>query len=77
MGPRFKKISEQAWIYVRLCTYRESRQRHLAVHPHVALHLPLELLLGAQFVGRDAVPGGVEADHKRSSFPSKTLAEAP
>lgn len=41
VGPRFKKTSEQVWIYVCLCTYRKSRQRDLAVHPHVALHLSL------------------------------------
>ena len=39
VGPRFKKTSER--VCVCLCTYRESRQRDLAVHPHVALHLPL------------------------------------
>lgn len=37
VGPGLKKTSE----CVCLCTYRESRQRDLAVHPHVSLHLSL------------------------------------
>ncbi len=47
VGPRFKKTSEHVCVrvcvvmFVCLCTYRESRQRDLAVHPHVALHLSL------------------------------------
>lgn len=43
VGPRFKKTSEHVYVWlcvrVHLCTYRESRQRDLAVHSHVALHL--------------------------------------
>ncbi len=47
VGPRFKKTSEHVCVCgfvcvcMHLCTYRESRQRDLAVHPHVALHLSL------------------------------------
>lgn len=47
VGPRFKKTSERVCVClcvvmcVCLRTYRESRQRDLAVHPHVALHLSL------------------------------------
>lgn len=35
----------------------------MTVHPHVALHLSLELFLGSQFVRRDAVSGGMQRDH--------------
>lgn len=39
-------------------TYGESRQCHLAVHPHVALHLPLQMFLGGELMRRNAVTGG-------------------
>lgn len=38
----------------------------MAVHPHVALHLLLQLLLGPQLVWRDAVSGGVQTQRERS-----------
>lgn len=38
-------------------TYGKSRQRHLAVHPHVALHLPLQMFLGGELVRRNAIAG--------------------
>lgn len=37
VGPRFRETFQ----CVCLCPYRESRKRDLAVHLHIALHLPL------------------------------------
>lgn len=39
-------------------TYGENWQCHLAVHPHVALHLPLQMFLGGELMRRHAVTGG-------------------
>lgn len=71
VGPRLKKTSE--CVCVCLCTYRESRQRDLAVHPHVSLHLSLELLLGAQFIWRNAISEGGEGEggHNKGQLPNQ------
>lgn len=47
-------------------THGESRQRHLAVHPHVALHLPLQMFLGRELMRRAAVAGGGKRHHEMS-----------
>lgn len=72
-GPRLKNTSERVWFCVCLCTYRESRQRDLAVHPHVALHLSLLLFLGAQFIWRDAISGGCTDRSQKVNYPIKHI----